>query len=523
MNKRIIISCLTSIALLLSAPSCTNLDENVYDKLPADQFGNTLVEVNALMGSVYNSFKKYWPDRFMYLSECAGSMAVTPTRFGGDWYDSGQYRELYMHTWTAQTQHIRNSWSEASSAIGVCNATIEVLENSELLNEAQKTEAVAAMRGVRAFWIYAMMDLWGNVPLVISYQDKELPSVRPRQEVFDWLVQEIKEIADQCPEVKSSNYGTFTQGAAYALLAKIFLNVEAWGLTYSGNAYQECIAACDKLMGLGYILEPDWKTNFALDNKKSQEAILAICFSSQDTQDQNQMMNRTLHYADNQSDGASYSAWNGVCAQPEYVKLFDPEDPRYEATFRIGQRYSKATGEMLLTGYNDPLNYTIDFVMIPGKNYDGTPWGDVVQEAGARCQKWPYSASLSTAMENHFHIFRLADFYLVKAEALLRSGGSVAEATRLVNAVRERAYGNAGKNYETVTLENIALERKFELAWEGWSRQDDIRFGAFNNGAWPASNCPRTAGDHLKLFPISQDAWQTNPNLKQNPGYPAFD
>lgn len=523
MKKKIILSYLTCLTLTLTMPSCTDLDENVYDKLPADSFGNTMAEVNALMGSTYNTLKKYWPNHFMYLQECGGSMAVTPTRRGGDWYDGGQYRELYMHQWTAQTSQIKDSWAAASEGIGICNATINTLSNSEFLNESDKLINISAMRGVRAFWIYAMMDCWGNVPLVTEYNDKELPTNKSRQEVFDWLIKEVNEIAGNCPDISSDTYGKFTKGSAYALLAKLYLNAEAWNVTVSGNAYQQCIDACDKIMSFGYyILEPKWKDNFSINNMNSKEAIFSICFSNKDTENQNTMMLRTLHYQDYLADNATYSSWNGICAQPDYVKLFDTEDPRYEGTFRIGERRNAATGELLQTDHGAPLIYTVDFTIIPGTEYDEGTWGAVVQEAGARCQKWDYAAGLSDAMENHFHIFRLADIYLMKAEALLRSGGDVAEATRLVNEVRTRAYGDNSHNYTTVDLEKIELERKFELAWEAYSRQDDIRFGKFEIPAWPASNCPRSTGEHLKLYPVSQNAWQTNQNLKQNPGYPAF-
>ena len=137
MKKKNILSLfLAGAAMIFTMPSCMNLDETVYDKLPADDFGNTEVEINALIGTVHNTLKKYWPGDFRALSENAGSMAVTPTRKGGDWYDGGQYREIYMHTWTANTTAIKNAWSAASSAIGTCNATIEVLKNSEILSEA---------------------------------------------------------------------------------------------------------------------------------------------------------------------------------------------------------------------------------------------------------------------------------------------------------------------------------------------------------------------------------------------------
>lgn len=235
------------------------------------------------------------------------------------------------------------------------------------------------------------------------------------------------------------------------------------------------------------------------------------------------MMNRSLHYKDNLSLGiAASGTWNGICAQPEYVRLFDENDPRYEGTFLIGKQINKSTGEVIMTDHGFELDHTIDVSMLPGTEYDGTPWGAVNQHDGARCMKWEYATDLTDAMENDFHIFRLADVYLMKAEALLRSGGSAGEAANLVNAIRERAYGNADHNYSTVTLKDVQLERRLELAWEAWSRQDDIRFDSFTTAMWPASNCPRKTDDYLKLYPISQDAWQVNPNLTQNPGYAAF-
>lgn len=204
------------------------------------------------------------------------------------------------------------------------------------------------------------------------------------------------------------------------------------------------------------------------------------------------------------------------------VKLFPDDDPRKAASFLIGKQYNASTGEIIITDHGYELDHTIDLTIIPGTEYSGSNWGAVNQHDGARCQKWPYAQDLVSAMENDFHIFRLADVYLMKAEALLRGGGSANEATELVNSIRSRAYGNADHNYSSVTLNEVQLERRLELAWEATLRQDDIRFGCFETGMWPESNCERAADEYLKLMPVSQDAWQVNPNLTQNPGYPAF-
>ena len=122
-------------------------------------------------------------------------------------------------------------------------------------------------------------------------------------------------------------------------------------------------------------------------------------------------------------------------------------------------------------------------------------------------------------MGNDFHIFRLAEVYLMKAEAILRNGGSGAEAAKYVNAICERAWGDSSHNYATVTLADVQLERRLEFAWELFSRQDMIGVGKFNP---PGFLVPETTPDYRKLYPVSFTAWQTNPNLTQNPGYPAF-
>ena len=520
MKKKSFIAFLLGASLLFT-PACTNLDEDIYDKLPAQSFGNTEIEINALLGTVYNTMRDYFDSNYTALEDMSGSMSMKPTRKGGDWYDGGQYRELYMHDYTAQTSAIRGAWSDASSNIGVCNATYDVIAASEILKEADKATKLAEIRGVRAFWIYKMMDLWGNIPLVTDYSDKELPTNKPRQEVYSWLLSEVKDIADKLP-AREGGYGKFTQGAAYSLLAVLYLNAEAWGVTCDGNAYQQAIDACDKVLGMGYIIEPDTRINFDYKNENSKEAILTIVFDEGDTSKTNQLHFNTLHYKDNLVFKANFSPWNGMCAQPDYAKLYTEDDPRFDLFFMHGVSIDPSTGEPIITAHEFVLDHTIEVTILPGTERDGTPWGDVNQHDGVRTLKWPYSPSVVSAMGNDFHIFRLAEIYLIKAEAILRNGGSGADAAKYVNAIRERAFGDTNHNYDTVTLADVQLERRLEFAWELKSRQDDIRFGCFETGMWSSSKCPRTTGEHLKLFPVSFTAWQTNPNLVQNPGYPAF-
>jgi hypothetical protein len=265
-------------------------------------------------------------------------------------------------------------------------------------------------------------------------------------------------------------------------------------------------------LNLSYIIEPEWKTNFKVNNETSKEIIFPAIFTKNEWG--NMIGYITLHYFDNIALGLNMDPWNGICAMPPFVKSFDDEDKRKGWSFLIGPMKDPATGEVLITAHGRPLIHTIDVTMKYSIDEDG--WGQVEQEDGARCYKWEYEKGLTGNMENDFAIFRLADVYLMKAEALVRMNKNNDEATRLVNIIRARAFDNSSKLRTSVTLEDIYNERRFELAWEGFGRQDQIRFGTFLNEipGWK----PLTDG-HCILFPIPQTARDSNPNLQQNPGY----
>jgi hypothetical protein len=125
-----------------------------------------------------------------------------------------------------------------------------------------------------------------------------------------------------------------------------------------------------------------------------------------------------------------------------------------------------------------------------------------------------------------FPMFRLADVYLMYAEAVIRSGGDLNTALGYVNALRERAYGDAGGNITTdqLDLAFILDERARELYWEGYRRTDLVRFGQFTNGTyvWPWKGNTKDGIATLpmyNIFPIPSADVSANPNLVQNPGY----
>ena len=489
---------------------CTNLDEEVYDKLPVDKFGGTEKEINALIAPIYRTLKGVFPGNFFLLSECSSDMAMTPTRKGGDWWDGGQYKELRLHTWTPNTAIPRNAYNSAFSSITSCNKIFTLVDGNP--NIENREQILAEIRGVRAYWYYLLLDNFGNVPIVTDFNDTSLPTTKSRKEVYAFILNELNAIKDVVrSDVTSASYGKVTKGFVYTLLAKMYLNAMVWN-PEGGPKWQETVDACNEVMGLSYTLKSNWKDNFSVQNQTSSEAIFPIIFSTADGG--NSLPMRTLHYLDPIALGLNIGTWNGICAMPDYVKAFDDVDKRKEGSFLIGPMINPATGEVLVTAHNRPLIHTVDVEL--KYNLDADGWGQVEQEEGARASKWEFEKGLNGISENDFAIFRLADVYLMKAEALVRSGMDNPGATKLVNDIRKRGFDDPSKLKSSVTLEDIYHERRFELAWEVSSRQDQIRFGKFLNAipGWK-----KVSTEKYLIFPIPTTAIDANPSLTQNPGY----
>ncbi len=509
MKRTKIISLLFVFMASFLYQGCTNLDEEVYDRLPVDEFGQNQAQVNALIAPIYRTLKGLFPSNYFLLSECSADMAITPTRKGGDWWDGGQFKELRLHTWSPNTSLVKSSYNAAVESISSCNKIYSMIEENQSI--VDKEVILAEIRGVRAFWYYMLIDYYGNVPIVTDFNDTSKPTTSSKKEVYEFILNELNAIKDVVrDDVTPASYGKMTKGVVYTLLAKMYLNAEVWNPD-GGAKWQEVVDACDTVMNMAYVIEPNFKTSFVVQNQNSKEIIFPIVFSTADGG--NHIHKRTLHYLDPIPLNLNVGTWNGISAMPGYVKAYDDADKRVGWSFLTGPMYD-TDGSILITAHGRELIHTVDIEI--KYNLDDDGWGQVEQEEGARCSKWEFESGLNGDMENDYAIFRLADVYLMKAEALVRMGENNEEATRLVNVLRRRAFDDDTMLKSSVTLEDVYQERRFELAWETFARQDMIRFGTFLDeipGWKPVTNEMRL------LFPIPQTALDANPGLTQNPGY----
>jgi hypothetical protein len=276
------------------------------------------------------------------------------------------------------------------------------------------------------------------------------------------------------------------------------------------SGYTAASVYCDSLMTAGYSLTSNFLSNFSsTNNVGNTENIFVIPFDHIAAGGLNIQM-ETMHYnqAAKYNWGSTGGPWNGYCANADYYALFNNADAR-KAGWMHGIQYA-ADGVTPLTTRGSDSSLVLNFrpqitgflQAKPATEYDGV-----------RQQKWELVDGFQ-GMDADFSLFRYADVLLMKAECLTRLGNPTA-ALAFTAPVRQRA-GLSNFSASAFALDSIYNERGREFVWEGWRREDQIRFGHFED---PKQFKPRDPDTHARLFPIPTTAIQQDPNLTQNKGY----
>jgi hypothetical protein len=368
----------------------------------------------------------------------------------------------------------------------------------------------AEARFLRALSYWHGIDLYGNIPLVTEEDPiggAEPPLQSTRQEIFDFLVSELTTIqTDLLPSAGPATYGRATREAAAMLLAKLYLNAEV----YTGTPqYAQALAAIEQVIAGPFTLDPSYRHLFQADNHTSPEIIFPVVQDGKRTQSfggTTFLVHASCGGSMVPGDQGVGGCWFGLRLKQQAYRLLVPEapllpDPRGSFLFTTDQNIEVAN----IGSFNDGIAAP----KFTNKTSTGANGSDL---------EFP---------DTDFPMFRLGDAYLIYAEAHLRAGGGDrAQALAYVNALRERAAGDASFNITDGELseEFILDERGRELLWEAHRRTDLVRYGQFTGGdylwAWKGGVVDgRATSAHLDLYPLPASELTTNPNLTQNPGY----
>jgi len=421
-------------------------------------------------------------------------------------------KNFHAQVWGSGDVFIAAMYYRIFFQIAQCNEFIRESTESKLdergISDADRAEILrfgAEARFLRALSYYHALDLFGNVPFVTENDPvgKFFPTQIHRDALYSYVESELLAIEPAMAAAKQNEYGRADQAAVWSLLAKLYLNAPVY---IGQDKNTECIAYCNKITGAGYALAGTYANLFLADNNlNNPEVIFPVNFDGLKTKTYGGttfLVHAGIGGSMVPADYGVADGWGGTRTTSAFVAKFNLLNDKRAMFWTDGQSLE----------INDIGTFTDGYAITKFKNL--TSDGVVGQDL--------------TFPDTDFPLFRLADIYLMYAEAVKRGGAGGDEGTALnyVNAIRERAYGNTSGNITAaqLTTDFILDERARELFWEGYRRTDLIRYGRFSQSTylWPwKGGVPGGASTAItyNLFPIPSADVSANSNLTQNPGY----
>lgn len=532
------------------------------------------------------------------------------------WNDPG-LPEFNFQAWGPSNDFVMGMYSRIFYEITMTN---EFIRETQKRDENIIKEFEAEARFLRALSYWHALDMFGgNVPFVT--EEDPIGAYMPEQtnpgDLFNYIESELLAILDQLSEPGQNEYGRADRGAAWTLLAKLYLNAEV----YTGqDRASDALTYAERVIDQGgYNLAGNYDHLFLADNDQADGIIFPIRFDGENLQTfggTNFIIHAAIGGNMNAGDFGMDGGWAGHRVTPEFVTIFEETGSQFEGTqtentggypeIYVPGSYQAASGytadwspadapALISENSNDVYTGTVyfanagdEFKFTAERNWDDGDWGGsggqldsngpdlVIGQAGLytievnlnemtydvspaesramfftdgqtlevddyrdftngyAVTKWKNITSagqpgkhLSYA-DTDFPMFRLADIYLIYAEATLRGaqGGDINRAADLVNELRERAYGSDAANISAgeLTLNFILDERARELYWEGHRRTDLRRFGKYTGAdyvwSWKGGDqAGSSTNERYEIFPIPSSDINSNLNLTQNPGY----
>lgn len=543
---------------------CTDLEEKWYDSVTPETFFQSEENVKSALYRPFTHARWYLEhDRWRLQEHTADQFAITTK--GPHWYNGGMNYRYHYHEWTVDDGWIWGAWRGTTMGVALALDTKSDLENLDYstvgLTQEDKDDHLNQLQALIAYFYLRGLDYFGGLPIFTSNEGENLPR-NSDKEVFEHVESLLKEAIPKLPKKSEGEpeEGAIRQGTAATMLAQLYFNAEAY---IGEDRFDECAEISQDIIDGEYgeySLDPDWHGPHDFYNDESPEIIWSTP-SEQNKLEYNWFYSRFYHYESYKYFDTEGGAHNGVHLQPSRkpndeiydefelgkpYESFHDEDLRkqpyvytgggnYEGMFLVGEQTNPLTGESSYgtQEYDGEIITFVDKVArfselgsdeYPTEDDLTSTMADGEENTGVRPVKVPQpnmaDDNLRWGADNP--VIRLAEVYYMLAECKLRAGDK-ATAADLINEVRKRNF-EGGEDPDPVTEANLddegyrmLEEWGIEFLGEGRRRTDLIRWNKFVTESWwdhePSNS------EHLRRFPVPQEAISGNNALDQNPGY----
>lgn len=465
------------ILLVISLASCSDfLNREPISDLAEENFFKTGADAEAALVAAYDALQSeyYIFDRFTN-----GDVISDNCYAGGDNPNNFQLDEFTVTTINA---NVERDWAYLYEGISRANAVLDNVGDIDAPDfpEERKSQVLGEAAFLRAYAYFQLVNLWGEVPLVLNKVNSTDPSVvfQPKvsqQEVYDAMIDDLLFSAEALPTSFAQNQQRVTKGAALAMLSKAYAHQPTPNWTLVRQYAQEVID-----LGI-YSLVDDYDELWQPNNENTSESIFEIQFVG----------------------GTNEANWGPQLWLPPSLtndgwRKFNTPSKDLIAAFDTEEDDVRKNASILLEG--------------------GIPWQDSDYPSGVI--PFPYKQRLANGWSspNNYLLLRLADVILLLAEAE-NELNNLPQATAALNQIRNRVGlddTNASSQGELRTA--IQNERRLELAFEGHRWFDLKRTGTALN-IMNALDRNYDIQEQELDWPIPQSELDRNPNLNQNNGY----
>jgi hypothetical protein len=473
--------------ILLTAGACEEfLNRPTEDTYTIDSFYKTdeqcFQAANVLYNAPWYDFQRGW-------------VKIGDVMAGNIYYGSDDVYQAFILT--SSNSQLADASNSLWLVNGHCNAVIENIATKagpEVSEETKNTVTGEAMVWKAMAYFY-LVRCWGAVPIIHSNSEiigagTATSLYRNRvEDVYEYIIRTLNKAITLLPDQSAT--GRINKYSAYALLSKVYLTRSGWGQTGTRNEADLTMAkdfAAKVISESGATLEPVFSNLFRIstgnrnpENLLSWHWVASDQWTSQNTEQSDLALNNFTGLAD------SWGTWVGPTIDLQRLygdtassKVRDNSDSRRKATMMM-------YGDYYPYFWRDKGGFTAtwdDEDNVAGATFGCGTGANCVKHIVGNTEdhKAEYgSASLRMATSLSTHLIRLADIYLIYAEAVLGNNESTsdAEALRLFNAVRKRAIPNATAR-TSLTFMDIFNERRLELACEGDNWYDYVRLHYYN-------------------------------------------